>query len=151
MIRRNGRLLRRLALAAAGSGLLAASASPLAQSSHDIQISGSGTTRCSEWSTWKADGNAERRAAALQWIFGFVAGHNVYSLRAHRSPSSLNPQASTLETLIDGHCDGNPSARLVEAAVATITGLGGAGTSIKPPSAKGRQLPVAPAVRQQVL
>lgn len=151
MNRRNGRPLRRLALATAGFGLLAASASPLAQSGHDVQISGSGTMRCSEWNAWKADGNAERRAAALQWVFGFVAGHNVYSLRTHRSPSSLNPQASTLETLIDGHCDGNPSARLVEAAVATVTGLGGASTSIKPPAAKGRQLPAAPTVRQQAL
>lgn len=147
----NGGPLRRLALAAAGLGLLAASASALAQSSHDVKISGSGTMRCSEWTAWKAEGKAEQRGAALQWVFGFVAGHNVYSLRGQRSPSSLNPQVSTLETLLDGHCELNPTSRLVEAAVAMVTGLGGASTSIKPPGAKPRPLPTAPAVRQQAL
>lgn len=151
MKQRNGGPSRRLAIAAVGFGLLAASAAPLAQSSHDVKISGAGTMRCSEWSAWKADGKAEQRATALQWVFGFVAGHNVYSLRGQRSPSSLNPQTSTLETLLDGHCELNPSARLVEAAVAMVTGLGGAGTSIKPPAAKARPLPPAPAVRQQAL
>ena len=150
MNRRNGGFVPRLTMAAAGFGLLAASAAPLAQSSHDVKISGLGTARCVEWNAWKTEGNAERRATALQWVFGFVGGHNVYSLRAHRNPSSLNPQANTLETLIDGHCELNPSARLVEAAVATITGLGGASTSIRPPGSK-RQLPAAPAVRQQAL
>lgn len=151
MKRRNGGPLGRLAIAAVGLGLCAASAAPLAQSSHDVKISGSGTLRCSEWNAWKAEGKAEQRSAALQWVFGFVAGHNVYSLRGQRSPSSLNPQVSTLETLIDGHCELNPSSRLVEAAVAMVTGLGGASTSIKPPAAKGRPLPTPPALRQQVL
>lgn len=151
MDRRNGGLMRRLAMKAAGVGLLAASSATLAQAGHDVKIAGLGTARCSEWTAWKTEGNAERRATALQWVFGFVGGHNIYSLSAHRNPTSLNPQANTLETLIDGHCDVNPSSRLVEAAVATITGLGGASTSIKPPAAKGRPLPAAPAVRQQAL
>lgn len=151
MNRRNGELARRLAMTAAAFGLLAASAPTLAQASHDVKISGMGTARCSEWTAWKTEGNAERRAAALQWVFGFVGGHNVYSLSAHRNPTSLNPQASALETLIDGHCEAHPSSRLVEAAVATITGLGGASTSVKPPAAKARPLPPAPAVRQQAL
>lgn len=151
MKKRNGGPSRRLVIAAAGLGLLAASAAPLAQTSHDVKISGSGTVRCSEWNAWKAEGKVEQRDTALQWVFGFVAGHNVYSLRGQRSPSSLNPKVSTLETLIDGHCELNPSSRLVEAAVAMVTGLGGAGTSIKPPGPKGRPLPAAPAVRQQAL
>ncbi len=146
---RNGAPLQRLAGALAGIALLAAPAASLAQASHDVKISGSGTTRCSEWNAWKAEGNAERRGTAVQWVFGFVAGHNVYSLRGDRSPPSLNPQTSTLETLIDGHCQANPTARLVEAAVATVSGLGGANTNIKPP--KARQLPMAPPVRQQAL
>lgn len=151
MKKRNGGPSRRLAIAAAGLGLLAASAAPLAQSSHDVKISGLGTMRCSEWNAWKAEGKAAQRGTALQWIFGFIAGHNVYSLRGQRSPSSLNPRTSTLETLIDGHCELNPSARLVEAAVAMVTGLGGAGNSIKPPAAKVPPLPSAPAPRQQAL
>lgn len=146
---RNGASWRGLTGALAGLALLAASAASLAQASHDVKISGSGTTRCSEWNAWKAEGNAERRGTAVQWVFGFVAGHNVYSLRGDRSPQSLNPQTSTLETLIDGHCQANPSARLVEAAVATVSGLGGASTHIKPPRA--RTLPAPPAVRQQAL
>jgi len=146
---RNGASWTGLARAAAGLALLAASTAPLAQASHDVKISGSGTTRCADWNAWKAEGNAERRGTAVQWVFGFVAGHNVYALRGHRSQQSLTPQAGTLETLIDRHCEAHPTARLVEAAVATVSGLGGASTQIKPPGA--RTLPAAPPVRQQAL
>lgn len=138
------------AAALIGIGLLAAG--PLHAQlppSHDVKISGTGTARCSEWSAWKVDGNAERRNVALQWVSGFLAGHNVYSVRAHRSSPALNPQANAMETLLDGYCEKNPSARLVEAAVEMITGLGGANAGIKP--AKPQQTPAAPVLRQQAL
>lgn len=103
-----------------------------AQVHRDIKISGAGTEKCGQWTAWAADAAAENRKRASQWIIGFIAGHNVYSLRSDRSPPSLQPTIQTIETLVDSFCARNPQAALVEAATDLIRSLGGANAAVAP-------------------
>jgi hypothetical protein len=124
--------------------LVAPVGSALAQS-RDVKLSGMGIRKCSDWQQWKAAGNAESRAMALEWAQGFIAGHNVYARTGTASPVVVS--VSVLNQLLDSYCQKNPEERILSGVAEIIQSLGGAKINVAPkakpapnprPDSKGR-------------
>lgn len=103
--------------------------------SRDVKLSGMGIRKCSEWQQWKASGNAESRAMALEWAQGFIAGHNVYARTGTTTASPVVASVSVLIPLLDSYCQKNPEDRILSGVVEITTSLGGAKVKLAPKAA----------------
>lgn len=115
--------------------LLAAPFDGVQAQSRDVKLSGMGIRKCSEWQQWKAAGNAESRAMALEWAQGFIAGHNVYARTGTAAASPVVANVSVLIPLLDSYCEKNPEERILSGVIGITTSLGGAKVNVTPKAA----------------
>jgi hypothetical protein len=115
--------------------LLAAPFDGVQAQSRDVKLSGMGIRKCSEWQQWKAAGNAESRAMALEWAQGFIAGHNVYARTGTAAASPVVASVSVLIPLLDSYCEKNPEERILSGVIGITTSLGGAKVNVTPKAA----------------
>lgn len=115
--------------------LLAATADSVQAQSRDVKLSGMGIRKCSEWQQWKAAGNTESRALALEWAQGFIAGHNVYARTGTTAASPVVASVSVLIPLLDSYCQKNPGERILSGVIEITTSLGGAKVNVTPKTA----------------
>ena len=115
--------------------LLAAPFDGVQAQSRDVKLSGLGIRKCSEWQQWKAAGNAESRAMALEWAQGFIAGHNVYARTGTAAASPVVASVSVLIPLLDSYCEKNPEERILSGVIGITTSLGGAKVNVTPKAA----------------
>jgi hypothetical protein len=112
--------------------LLAATIGNVQAQSRDVKLAGMGIRKCSEWQEWKAAGNAESRALALEWAQGFIAGHNVYARSGTTAASPVVASVSVLIPLLDSYCQKNPEERILSGVIEITTSLGGAKVNVTP-------------------
>jgi hypothetical protein len=110
----------------------------------DIKATGIGVQACSNWNAWKAAKNGELRAMALEWSFGMIAGHNVYSPTTSENPASVVVDSKVLTALLDSFCEKYPEQRLLSAVLDIVQSLGGAKMSAAPKTQGGQATPGAP-------
>jgi hypothetical protein len=80
---------------------------------------GVGAISCGKWLEWRQrDPNDEQ---LVQWIFGFISGHNYYS----NSPDVRPPDAKAALAFVDAYCRNNPLHRVTFAGAALNQELGG--------------------------
>jgi hypothetical protein len=115
--------------------LLAAPFDGVQAQSRDVKLSGMGIRKSSEWQQWKAAGNAESRAMALEWAQGFIAGHNVYARTGTAAASPVVASVSVLIPLLDSYCQKNPEERILSGVIGITTSLGGAKVNVTPKAA----------------
>jgi hypothetical protein len=115
--------------------LLAATPVGAQTQSRDVKLSGMGIRKCSEWQEWKAAGNTESRAMALEWAQGFIAGHNVYARTGTAAASPVVASVSVLIPLLDSYCQKNPEERVLSGVVEITQSLGGAKINLTPKAA----------------
>lgn len=115
--------------------LLAAPFDGAQAQSRDVKLSGMGIRKCSEWQQWKAAGNTESRAMALEWAQGFIAGHNVYARTGTAAASPVVASVSVLVPLLDSYCQKNPEERILSGVIEITQSLGGAKVNVAPKAA----------------
>jgi hypothetical protein len=115
--------------------LLASTSGGVEAQSRDVKLSGMGIRKCSEWQQWKAAGNTESRAMALEWAQGFIAGHNVHARSGTTAASPVVASVSVLIPLLDSYCQKNPEERILSGVIEITTSLGGAKVNVTPKTA----------------
>lgn len=105
-----------------------------AAAARDVRVNGFGVRKCSDWSEWKNAKNGEARAMTVEWVTGFLAGHNVYARNGSESANSVVADPKTLATLLDSYCVKNPDGHIYAAAIDIAQSLGGAKVMITPKS-----------------
>lgn len=112
----------------------------------DVRVSGFGVRKCGEWEGWKTAKNGEARALTVEWVTGFLAGHNVYARNGNEAANSVVADPKTLATLLDSYCQKNPDGRIFAGAIDIARSLGGAKVMVSPtapdaPDAPGSNAP----------
>ena len=115
--------------------LLAAPFDGVQAQSRDVKLSGMGTRKCGEWQQWKAAGNTESRALALEWAQGFIAAHNIYARSGTTAASPVVASVSVLIPLLDSYCQKNPEERILSGVIEIMQSLGGAKVNVAPKAA----------------
>lgn len=107
----------------------------------DVQLSGMGIRKCSEWLQWKEAKNGEARAMALEWTQGFIAGHNIFARKGGAPANSVVASSTVLIPLLDSYCQKSPDQRIFTGVVEITRSLGGAGVNMapKPPAPQAPQ------------
>lgn len=98
----------------------------------DARIAGMGIRKCTEWQQWKEAKNSEARAMTLEWVQGFIAGHNIFARKGAEAASSVVADVKVLLPLLDAYCLRNPGDRLVSAVVEITQSLGGVKVDLAP-------------------
>lgn len=105
----------------------------------DIKATGIGVQTCTAWTSWKTAKNGELRAMAIEWSFGLIAGHNIYSSAAGETSGSVVVDSKVLTALLDSFCEKYPEQRILNAVADIIQSLGGTKINVAPknPGASG--------------
>lgn len=107
--------------------LLAATDGNAQAPSRDVaKLAGMGIRKCTEWQQWKDARNIESRAMVLEWVQGFIAGHNVYARGGSATASPVVASVAVLIPLLDAYCLKNPEQRIFAGVVEITQSLGGA-------------------------
>lgn len=107
-------------LVALGFGLLAATSFAR---SENIQVIGTGTLSCGLWVEARNQSNTTQQNLSVQWISGYLAGHNYYKMQRVKQASVED--LPTIELWLDTYCRNNPTHTTFAAAVALVEELGG--------------------------
>ncbi len=121
-------------LALVAALLVAMPVADAAPESKEVKLSGMGIRKCSDWLQWKETRNLESRAMALEWVQGFMAGHNVYARGAGTSGGSVVAGVAVLIPLLDAYCQKNPGERILAGVVEITKELGGTKVDLTPKS-----------------
>jgi hypothetical protein len=103
-----------------------------AAEAQNVQVSGMGVRKCSEWQQWKEAQKGEARASVLEWAQGFIAGHNVYARGGNQQANSVVASNEILIPLLDIYCQKNPDTRIFTGVIEIIQNLGGRKINITP-------------------
>lgn len=91
--------------------LLTLAAVPIAATAAPVKLLGLPDMSCNGWKSTKGD--AERREPYLQWVRGFLSGHNY----ANQAAQVAEVSAGTVEVFIDRYCAEHAATTVAEAAM----------------------------------
>lgn len=105
---------------AVGFGLLVATSHA---QSENIFVIGAGKLSCGLWVEARTQGNTHQQNLGVQWVAGYLAGHNYY--KTQRVKQASVEDLPTIELWLDTYCRNNPTHTTFAAAVALVEELGG--------------------------
>lgn len=98
----------------------------------DVKVTGAGVQKCTEWQQWKEAKNGEARALVIEWVRGFMSGHNFYARVGNQPAGSVVADAKVLVPLLDAYCQKNPDHPIFTAVLEITQSLGGARFDVAP-------------------
>lgn len=88
-----------------------------------IPIIGTGTLSCGQWAEARSEKDEQQISLNVQWIAGFLGGHNYY--RDQKKKTVRVRDLPTISLWMDTYCRNNPTGSIITGAAALVEELGG--------------------------
>lgn len=86
-----------------------------------VMISGVGTIGCGQYLEDRRAGSKAQEGVYLTWIWGYLAGYNLYTSQKKIQP----PDGATVLAYLDKHCRDHPLDNILQGGMRMVNALGG--------------------------